>query len=96
MKGPRKRESDQGSTFTFARDFPYIASILFTRVKIYVRSHVKITRYWKSTLNGSPNECWLQTCDASVLTTRRLGLLAPVVARKKRETTTDLFRIPLQ
>ena len=69
MKGPRKREIEQGSTFTFARDFPYIASILFTPVKIYMRSHVKITRYWKSTLNGSPNECWLQTCDACVLKT---------------------------
>ena len=41
---------DRGSIFAFTRDLPYIASILFTRVKIYVRTHVKITREWKSTL----------------------------------------------
>ena len=29
----------------------------------------------------SPNECWLQTCDACVITTRRLGLRAPLVTQ---------------
>ena len=41
------------STFTFTSDLPYIVSILFTDVKpvkVYVRTHVKITRQWKSTL----------------------------------------------
>ena len=33
-------------------------------------------------LSGSPNEFWLHTCDACVITTWRLGLLAPLVARK--------------
>ena len=31
-------------------------------------------------LSGSPNECWLHTCDACVITTWRLGLRAPLVA----------------
>ena len=31
-KDGRKRKIKRGSTFTFARDLPYIASILFTRV----------------------------------------------------------------
>ena len=33
-------------------------------------------------LSGSPNECWLRTCDACILTTWRLGLrplLSPVI-----------------
>ena len=41
------------STFT-TPDLPYIVSNLFTHVKavkVYVRTHVKITRQWKSTLN---------------------------------------------
>ena len=33
-------------------------------------------------LSGSPNECWLNTCDACVITTWRLGLWAPLVACK--------------
>ena len=40
------------STFTFTSDLPYIVSNLFTHVKpvkVYVRTHVKITRQWKST-----------------------------------------------
>ena len=42
---------DRGSTFAFTRDLEKcITSILVTRVKIYVRTHVKITRQWKSTL----------------------------------------------
>ena len=43
---------EQGSTFTFMRGFSYIVSILFTHVKlvkVYVRTHVKITQQWKST-----------------------------------------------
>ena len=38
---------DRGSTFTFTGDLPYIVSILFTHVKpvkVYVRTHVKITQ----------------------------------------------------
>ena len=31
--------------------------------------------------SGSPNECWLHTCDACVIATWRLGLQAPLVAR---------------
>ena len=40
------------STFTFTSDLPYIVFNLFTHVKpvkVYVRTHVKITRQWKST-----------------------------------------------
>ena len=40
------------STFTFTSDLPYIVSNLFTHVKpvkVYVRTHVKIMRQWKST-----------------------------------------------
>ena len=43
---------ERGSTFTFTRGFSYIVSILFTHVKlvkVYVRTHVKIRRQWKST-----------------------------------------------
>ena len=42
---------ERGSTFTFTRGLSYIVSILFTHVKpvkVYVRTHVKITRQWKS------------------------------------------------
>ena len=31
-------------------------------------------------LSGSPNECWLHTCNACMISTRRLGLRAPLVA----------------
>ena len=33
-------------------------------------------------LSGSPNECWLNTCDACVIKTWTLGFWAPFVARK--------------
>ena len=33
--------------------------------------------------SGSSNDCWLHTCDACVITTWRLGLRAPFVARNK-------------
>ena len=33
------------------------------------------------TLSGRPNECWLHTCDACVITSWRLGLRTPLVAR---------------
>ena len=45
------------STFTFTSDLRYIVSNLFTHVnpvKVYVRTHVKITRQWKSTLRSNP------------------------------------------
>ena len=32
-------------------------------------------------LSGSPNESWLQTCDACLITAWRLTLRAPLVAR---------------
>ena len=28
-------------------------------------------------LSGSPNECWIHTCDACIITTWRLGLQVP-------------------
>ena len=31
--------------------------------------------------SGSPNKCWLHTCNACVITTWILGLGAPLVAR---------------
>ena len=34
-------------------------------------------------LSGSPNECWLHTCNSCVITTWTLGLQAPLVAQKK-------------
>ena len=34
-------------------------------------------------LSGSPNQCWLHTCDACLITTWRLGLRAPLVVRNK-------------
>ena len=43
------------STFTFTSDLPYFVSNLFTHVKpvkVYVRTHVKITRQWKSTFKA--------------------------------------------
>ena len=42
-----KRKIEQGSTLTFTRDLPYIAFMLFTRVK-FARAHVKFTRDGKS------------------------------------------------
>ena len=32
-------------------------------------------------LSGSPNECWLHTCDACVSRIRKLELRAPLIAR---------------
>ena len=55
----------QGSTFTFTRGFSQIVSILFTHVKpvkVYVCTHVKITRQWKSTFRRDlekTEEFWL-------------------------------------
>ena len=42
---------EQGSTFTFTRDLPYIVSISFTRVYFTCVRKEKITRQWKSTLS---------------------------------------------
>ena len=47
-------EVEGGSTLTYMRDRPYNVSILYTRELlyariIYVRTHGKITRQWKST-----------------------------------------------
>ena len=36
----------------------------------------------KQALSGSPNECWLHTCDACIITIWRLELQAPLVACK--------------
>ena len=33
-------------------------------------------------VGGSPNECWLHTCDTCVITAWRLGLWVSLVARK--------------
>ena len=44
---------ERGSTFTFTRDLPYIVSIIINVRKIYVRAHVKITRWRKSTFRES-------------------------------------------
>ena len=43
-------------------------------------------------LSGSPNECWVHTCDACVITTWRLGLPAPLVARKKSVQTIECWK----
>ena len=54
---------ERGSTFTFTCGFLYIVSILLTHVKpvkVYLRTHVKITRQWKSTLS-------LLFCDVLVV-----------------------------
>ena len=37
--------------------------------------------YFPLILTGSPNECWLHTCYACIITTWRLGLGAPLVTR---------------
>ena len=45
-------EKFQYRTTLFTFDLPYILSNLFTHVKpvkVYVRTHLKITRQWKST-----------------------------------------------
>ena len=39
---------ERGSTFTFTRDLPSHI-VFFCVCKIYVRTHIKITRQWKST-----------------------------------------------
>ena len=41
-------EVEQGSTFTFTRDLPYIASILFTRIKFTFANKKEIERKHKS------------------------------------------------
>ena len=46
-------------------------------------------------LSGSPNECWLHTCDARVIKTWRLGLRAPFVARNNC-LEENVFLISLQ
>ena len=43
------------STLTFTYGLSYIASILFFARKIYVLSHRKIARQWKSTLTDLMN-----------------------------------------
>ena len=43
-------------------------------------------------LSGSPNECWLHTCNACVITSWRLGLRAPLVAHNKMKR--PYFRYP--
>ena len=42
---------DRGSTFTFMHGLSYIDSISFYARKIYVRTHGKISWWWKSTLS---------------------------------------------
>ena len=50
--------------------------------------------YIKFILSGSPNECWLYTCDACVITTWRLGLRPPLVARNNfGDTTVSMIEI---
>ena len=44
-------------------------------------------------LSGSPNECWLHTCDACVITTWRLGLWAPLVARNNFSTVRTIIAL---
>ena len=44
---------ERRSTFTFTRDFPYIVSPFIYASKIYVRTHVKVARQWKSTFTDS-------------------------------------------
>ena len=51
----------RGSTFTFTRSLSNIASILSTRT-LYKRTHVKITRQWKTTLVNVPVEVGLHVC----------------------------------
>ena len=41
---------ERGSSLTYTRDLLYIVSTFIYARKIYVRSHGKITRQWKSTL----------------------------------------------
>ena len=52
-KRPRENvKVDRGLTFMFTPGLSNIVSILITHVKpveVYVRTHVKITRQWKST-----------------------------------------------
>ena len=43
-------------------------------------------------LSGSPNECWLHTCDACVITTWRLVLKAPLVARNNNYVNKSNYR----
>ena len=64
-----------GSTLTFTRHFPYIASILFTRVNSCVCHcvHVKIMRQWKSTLRAS-NRPFQLVCFVFPFQTRELFL----------------------
>ena len=40
-------------------------------------------------LSGSPIECWLHTCDTCLITTWRLGLKAPLVARNNWTSAFD-------
>ena len=42
---------ERGSTFTFMHGLSYIASISLYARKIYVRTHGKISWWWKSTLS---------------------------------------------
>ena len=68
---------ERGLTFTFTRTLSHIVSILFTHVKpvkVYVRTHVKITRQWKSTLMHSPKSTctprtFIARCVATCVTT---------------------------
>ena len=45
-------------------------------------------------LNGSPNERWLHTCDACVITTSGLRLRAPLLARNNSLQTFSQMKVP--
>ena len=54
-----------------------------------ITSNRRSKRVWSSCvlciphiLTGSPNGCWLHTCNACIITTWKLGLRAPLVAHK--------------
>ena len=72
---------ERGSTFTFTRGFSCITSILiFTHVKPvkdYVRTHVKITRQWKSTFRIETVLCFY--CAVVCLVVWRLATNTRIV-----------------
>ena len=84
-------DNDQGSK-RFCSMIPQRRALLKFHVTDSQNTRDQITsdrrskRAWSKyvlCINTYPNECWLHTYDACAITTWRLGLRAPLVARKK-------------
>ena len=69
-----KRRVERGSTFTLTSDLSCVASILFAKFCFYSRMHVKITRYWKSTLKDHEKLIYKISCVCTFVNCLQVAL----------------------